>query len=63
MGKYLTRPEAVAQFRLDFAPKVKAKHPDDEEELKKAWVYFKKTLYELKMINDASLKWRFPDGV
>jgi hypothetical protein len=63
MAKYLTRPEVVAQFRLDFAPKVKEKHPDNEEELKRAWIYFKESLYKLGMIGESSLNWRYPDGV
>lgn len=60
MPKYLTRSEAVAKFKLEFLPMVREQHGESEEEYRKAWDYYKASLYKTAMITNAGLDWRFP---
>ena len=61
MAKYLTKPELVATFRLDFLPKLKSMSDEfSDDDLEEGWVFFKTELHKSGDLSDQGLNWKLP---
>lgn len=58
MGKYLKKDEAVSRFKVDFLPNIE--NNKDQDTINRAWVHYKNTLYDLKLIPENGLAWNLP---